>query len=149
MLISKIENKEKYFYKRILGIDYGEKRVGLALSDPLHIISSPKESLLYNTDLFWEQLVNIINKEEVGLIIVGKPFESTNKKILVKIDDFINKLHTLTQVDIFIFDENFSSKKALESMVQSGMKKKDRQKKGNIDKIAASIFLSEFLQEYF
>lgn len=142
-------NKEKYNNQRIMGIDYGEKRVGLALSDLMHIIAAPKDYFERQDKDFWDKLGNFIIINQVGLIVVGKPFGSTNQKILQKIDAFINKLSTLTSIEILTYDESYSSKRASEVMVNSGMKKKDRQKKENTDMIAASLILRDFMEENF
>ena len=142
-------NKEKYSNQRLMAIDYGEKRVGLALSDIMHIIASPKDYLERQDIDFWEKLANFIEINQVGLIVIGTPVGSTNTKILDKIQTFKKKLVTITDKDIFTYDENFTSKRASEVMVNSGMKKKDRQKKENTDMIAASLILRDFMEEYF
>lgn len=152
MIIDKIIDKDKYKMKRILGIDYGEKRVGLALSDLMHIIASPKDFLIRTENDFWSKILDFINKNNVGLIVIGKPFQSTDNKILEKIDSFIKELEkelikNKNELDIITQDENFTSIKATEVMLNSGMKKKDRQKKENKDMISASIILKEFMEE--
>lgn len=152
MIIDKIIDKDKYKMKRILGIDYGEKRVGLALSDLMHIIASPKDFLIRTENDFWSKILDFINKNNVGLIVIGKPFQSTDTKILEKIDSFIKELEkelikNKNELDIITQDENFTSIKATEVMLNSGMKKKDRQKKENKDMISASIILKEFMEE--
>lgn len=142
-------NKEKYTNQRLMAIDYGEKRVGLALSDIMHIISSPKDYLERQEKDFWDKLGNFIESNQVGLIVIGIPTGSTNTKILDKIEAFKKKLTSITDKDIFTYDENFTSKRASEVMINSGMKKTDRQKKENTDMIAASLILRDFMEEYF
>ena len=148
MIINKV-NLSDYKLTRILCIDFGKKRVGFALSDPLHIISYPKDYLLSEDIKYWEKIKNLITENDVKLIVVGYPYESKNTNILVEIDLFINNLlNKNPNIDIYKQDENFTSQKALNNMIETGMKKKDRKQKQNVDMFAASVILKEFLEEH-
>lgn len=147
MLLNKI-NLSDYKLSRIMCIDYGKKRVGFALSDPLHIISYPKDYLLAEDQKYWEKIHKLISENEVKLVVIGYPYESKNTKILEDIDKFIKSLANKNpEIDIIKQDENFTSQKALNNMIESGMKKKDRKQKQNVDMFAASVILKEFLEE--
>lgn len=148
MLLNQV-NLSDYKLTRILCIDYGNKRVGFALSDPLHIISYPKDYLLAEDQKYWDKIHKLINENEVKLVVIGYPYESKNTKILEDIDKFIkNLLSKNPNIDIFKQDENFTSQKALNNMIESGMKKKDRKQKQNVDMFAATVILKEFLEEH-
>lgn len=142
-------NKEELKLKRLLGIDFGMVRVGLALSDALHISTTPLETLQYKDNNFWNNLSEIINKNNVGGIVVGIPIyeaeTETHSKLISNINIFVNKLKKITSLPIFMQDECLTSKKAVTAMIEMGKKKKFRSTKGNTDKIAAAIILQEFL----
>lgn len=131
---------------RILAIDYGKKRVGIAVSDPLQIIAQPLVTI-ENKDIF-EFLKNYIPSNNVVEIIIGYPFQISDKEniFLTDIDRFINKIQkTFPNLKIIKWDEHYTSILAQKALVDGGFKKKDRQNKQNIDKIAAAIILQEYL----
>ena len=132
---------------RLLAIDYGLKRVGLAVSDPLQIIATALETVpAQNVFLF---LREYCKKEEVEAFIVGKPLdlnlnttESTNA--VLKFVDRLKK--TFPNQPVHLHDERFTSKMALDAMIRGGSTKKDRRKKENIDKVSATIILQSFME---
>lgn len=131
---------------RILAIDYGRKRVGLASTDPLKIIASPLDTIPAH-DIF-HFLENYLKKEEVESIVVGMPtrLDNSDTDVTQEVIRLIEKLKTkFPDVTIHEEDERFTSKLALDAAIASGMKKKDRRNKGNIDKISATIILQSFL----
>ncbi len=131
---------------RILSIDYGKKRTGIAVTDPLKIIAHPLETV--DTNILLKFLDNYFSQEEVEKVIIGHPkhLDNTDADIMPEIIKLSDKLKKKYQNIIFIFwDERYTSKRAVQTMVQAGIKKKDRRKKGNIDKIAASIILQDYL----
>ena len=132
---------------RILAIDYGGKRTGLAVTDPLQIIATglatidSKELITY--------LKKYFSTEQVELVIIGLPVNwdesDTHGTPLVK--EAIKKIEKeFPQMPLKTVDERYTSKMAKDAMLQMGMKKKDRQVKGNVDIIAATIILQEYLQ---
>ncbi len=133
---------------RILAIDYGTKRVGLAVTDPLKIIASALETV-HSKDVI-EFLKAYIETEEVESFVVGMPVnldgEDTNNTSHVK--GFVKKLQTtFPDIPIHLHDERFTSKIALQAMIASGYSKKDRRVKGNIDKISAVIILQSYMEK--
>ena len=132
---------------RIICIDYGGKRTGLAVTDPLKIIAT---SL---TTIETKELIPFLKKyfaeESVELILIGEPLNlddsATHATPLVKAA-IIRLKKEFPQIPIQTVDERYTSKLASRAMVEMGMKKKDRQVKGNIDRIAATIMLQEYLQ---
>jgi putative Holliday junction resolvase len=131
---------------RILGIDYGLKRTGLAVTDPMKIIASPLETVPTEELIKW--ISAYIKKEEVEHIVIGLPVNldmkdthTTNpvKKFIVVLNQQFPQLPVSTE------DERFTSKIAQQTMILGGMKKKDRRKKENVDKISASIILQSFM----
>lgn len=135
-------------YYRILALDYGKKRIGLAITDLMRIVVNTLEHIQNNElTLTMNKINNIINSENVKKIIVGCPIENKNNKDIVEeINIFVEKLKENPSIEVFIVDESFSSIKAVEKMVEVGKKKKFRAKKGNIDSFAAAIILEEYLQ---
>ncbi len=133
---------------RILGIDYGNKRVGLAVTDPLKIIASPLDTI-HAKDIV-AYLKNYCLREEVEKIIVGeaKTLRNENTHSSESISNFVKHLKkTFPTISIEMIDERFTSKIAMRSMVDMGLKKKDRQKKENLDKISASLILQTYLDK--
>ncbi len=132
---------------RIICIDYGGKRTGLAVTDPMQIIATalttiPSKELI-------PFLKNYMVAEPVELILIGEPLNlddsPTHGTPLVKeAIRFLTK--AFPTIPIQTVDERYSSKLAVRAMVDMGMKKKDRREKGNIDQIAATMLLQEFLQ---
>ncbi len=132
---------------RILSIDYGAKRTGLAVTDPNQIIASPLETVA-TKDLF-EYLKKYLEQEEVCEIVIGHPkhADNTDADIFSAIKNFANRLkNNFPNIKYVFYDERYTSKMAAKEMVYAGFKKKDRQKKGNLDKIAAALILQEYLQ---
>lgn len=132
---------------RILCIDYGGKRTGLAVTDPLQIIATALETVA--THDLYTYLKAYFAKEPVELILIGAPLNlddtPTHATPLVEAA-CIRLKKEFPHIPIKKVDERFTSKMASRAMVEMGMKKKDRQVKGNIDQIAATIMLQEYLQ---
>lgn len=132
---------------RILAIDYGSKRVGLAVTDPLRIIASSLEAL-HSKDLI-DFLKNYLAKEKVDIIVVGEPKTLNNVKSDSArfIDPFVVHLQrTFPEVKVERYDERFTSSIAQQTMLLGGMKKKDRRVKENVDKISATIILQDYME---
>jgi putative Holliday junction resolvase len=132
---------------RLLAIDYGLKRVGLAVTDPLQIIATALETVPANTVLNF--LKTYCEQEEVDAFIVGKPLDlnlrETDSTEAVK--KFVSKLKkSFPQHVVHLHDERFTSKMALDAMIRAGSTKKDRRKKENIDKVSATIILQSFME---
>lgn len=132
---------------RILCIDYGGKRTGLAVTDPLRIIAVALTTI--ETRELFVYLKKYMLQETVDLILIGEPLNlddsATHATPLVKAAILRLKKEFPT-IPVETVDERFTSKMASRAMVEMGMKKKDRQQKGNIDQIAATIMLQEYLQ---
>ncbi len=132
---------------RILAIDYGGKRTGLAVTDPQQIIATGLDTIES------KQLISYLKKyfltEAVELIIIGLPknWDDTDTHGTAPAEAAIKKLQKeFPQIPLKTVDERYTSKMAKDAMLQMGMKKKDRRIKGNVDIIAATIILQEYLQ---
>lgn len=134
--------------ERILAIDYGKKRVGLALSDPLKLFAYPLETLM-NDAKFMQQLLSIIVKYNVNEIILGYPLKENGEKSesTLMVESFHEELTKKTQIPIRLFDERYSSEMAMNNILQSVTSKKKRRDKGLVDRNAAAVILSEYLRE--
>ncbi len=132
---------------RIICIDYGGKRTGLAVTDPLQIIATALITI--ETKKLIPFLKNYFQNETVELILIGEPLNlddtATHATPLVKAA-IIQLKKAFPTIPIKTVDERFTSKMASRAMIDMGMKKKDRQIKGNVDQIAATIMLQEYLQ---
>lgn len=131
---------------RILALDFGKKRTGIAVTDPLQIIASGFDTV--ETKQLLTYLKDYISKEEVDIFVVGLPKQMNNQPSESEhlIQPFIKKLkNAFPNIPIEREDERFTSKLAFQSMIDSGMKKKQRQNKATIDKISATLILQSFL----
>lgn len=134
---------------RIIAIDYGLKRVGLAVTDPLQLIATPLTTV--PTTNILDFLLSYIEQETINLCVIGVPVDLKNQQspIIYAIAKFIAMLKKrIPHLQIFKQDERYTSRLAIASLVEGGFKKKDRQKKENIDKISATIILQSFLRTY-
>ncbi len=132
---------------RILSIDYGGKRTGLAVTDPLQIIATGLETI--DSKELIPYLKKYLAKEEVELIIIGLPknWDDTDTHGTPLVEAAIKKIgKEFPTMPIKTVDERYSSKMAKDAMLEMGMKKKDRRDKKNVDLIAATIILQEYLQ---
>ena len=130
-----------------MGIDYGTKRIGLAVTDPLQIIASGLDTV--ETDKIWAFLERYLSEEEVERIVIGYPLHLDGQPtyVAVQVDEFIKKLHEqFPTLEVTKHDERFTSKDAKQIILQSGAKKKKRRDKSLVDKVSAVLILQDFLE---
>jgi putative holliday junction resolvase len=132
---------------RILAIDYGLRRTGIAVSDPLQIIANSLETV--ETKNLLTYLKTYVEKENVAMIVIGLPKNLANEDTdaTSSVRDFIKILQTtFPTLPIHSYDERFTSKMAMQTLVAAGTTKKFRKNKtGNIDKVSATIILQDFM----
>lgn len=134
---------------RILSIDYGSKRTGLAVTDPLQIIATGLTTV--ETPKLIPFIKDYFLKEQVEMIIIGMPsnWDDTDTHATPLVKKFILELKkNFPGIAIKEVDERYTSKLASQAMVHMGMKKKQRREKGMVDQVAATIMLQEYLQHY-
>ncbi len=132
---------------RIIGIDYGTKRIGIATTDPLQIIASPLETVA--TPQIFDYLTQYFFTEEVERIIVGEPkkLDDTDGDILPQVRRFVERLNQLfPNIPVDMQDERYTSREAQRIIINSGIKKMKRRDKTLVDKISASIILEEWMK---
>jgi putative Holliday junction resolvase len=133
---------------RIIGIDYGKKRIGLAVTDPLKIFASPLKTV--SVQEFDTCIDEYLKSEQVDAFIVGYPVQMNNKpsESVKFIDPFIKKLKKkFPGKPVHLVDERFTSKMAFRAMIDGGVKKEKRKDKTVIDKISASLILQSWLDK--
>ena len=131
---------------RIIAIDYGKKRTGLAITDPLKLIASGLQTV--ETDKIFVFLTDYFSKEKVACVIVGEPkqMDGTPSQSAEIINAFVVKFQAaFPEMPVNRVDERFTSKMAFQTMIDSGLKKKQRQNKALVDEIAATIMLQDHL----
>ena len=131
---------------RILAIDYGKKRVGLAVTDSLHITANALETV--STEHIFDYLTQYLARENVEKFVIGLPTQMNGQpsESMQYIQPFVNKLSKLfPQQEIIFVDERFSSSLAQKTILEAGVKKKARQNKALVDKVAATIILQSYL----
>ena len=132
---------------RILAIDYGQKRTGIAVTDPLQMIANGLATI--DTKELEKFIVDYVAKEDVSTIVMGKPTQMNGEtsENMKRIEPFFNRLKKLfPDKEITYYDERFTSVLAHQAMLQSGISKKARQNKALVDKISATIILEDYMQ---
>lgn len=132
---------------RILSIDYGRKRTGLAVTDPLQLIAGGLATV--STSELFDWLKNYIASEPVERIVIGEPRQPNGEpsENLARVQQFVNRWRkAVPEVPIEYFDERFTSVLAHQAMLDSGIGKKARQNKGLVDEISATIILQDYMR---
>lgn len=133
---------------RILSIDYGKKRTGLAVTDSLQIIAGGLGTV--ETSVLYEYIEAYIQREQVERIVIGKPMQPNGQpsENMVRVENFYNRWRKAhPEIPIEYYDERFTSVLAHRAMIDGGVKKKTRREnKGLVDEISATIILQDYLQ---
>ena len=132
---------------RILSIDYGKKRTGLAVTDPLQIIAGGLATVA--TSELYDYLVNYVAREEVERIVIGEPRQPNGQpsENLPRVQQFVNRWRkAMPQIPIEYYDERFTSVLAHQAMIDGGLGKKARQNKALVDEISATIILQDYMR---
>ena len=133
---------------RILAIDYGTKRTGIAVSDPLQIIGSALETVPTSEILVF--LKKYLAEEEVETIVVGEPMypDGNPAQIAPQVKGFVNQLRkTFPNLEIAMQDERYTSEEAKAVILQSGARQKKRRDKSLVDRVSAAIILQQFMEK--
>lgn len=130
---------------RLLGIDYGTKKIGLAVTDELRIISSPYDTQP-NTPQFWGYLEKLVKDYNIDGFVVGKPLHDGENSFVKEVLRFVDELHQRFSFTIYLQDESLSSKESRSFLIQSG--KRGKKLKQDLDKYAAQAILHNFLESY-
>jgi putative Holliday junction resolvase len=132
---------------RIVSIDYGKKRTGLAVTDPLQII--PGGLATVSTSTLFEFLSDYVQKEQVERIVIGEPRQPNGQpsENLARVQQFVNRWRkAMPQIPIEYYDERYTSVLAHQTMLDAGLKKKGRQDKALVDEISATIILQDYMR---
>ena len=133
---------------RILAIDYGRKRVGLAVSDSQQIIANKLATVSSHT--IWDFLQTYFRNEQVDEVVVGYPLQMNNtaSEAVVYINPFIKRFkEKFPEISLVVADERFTSKMAFQAMIDGGVKKTGRKNKALIDAISATIILQSYMEQ--
>ncbi len=133
---------------RILAIDYGRKRVGLAVTDPSKIIANKLTTVA--THEIWQFLEQYLKKEKVDQVIVGYPRQMNNEpsEAVLYINPFLKRFQKVyPDMPLELVDERFTSKMAFQTMIDAGLKKKARQNKELVDAVSATIILQSYMEQ--
>jgi len=139
---------EKEDMGRVLAIDYGKKRVGLAVTDPAQIIANKLTTVATNE--LWDFLQNYFSKETVDEVIIGYPRQLNNQpsEAVTYINPFIKKFkREYPEMNLELMDERFTSKMAFQTMIDGGVSKKGRRNKAMVDAISATIILQNYMEQ--
>ena len=140
-------DSEGFSLRRILGIDYGARRIGLSLSDPLQIIATAY-GVVENSSGMWRRIIEIIAREDVELIVVGMPttLKGEKGKKALEVETFMATLRNHVDIPLATWDERFTTSIAQRTRLSMGTKRSDRRTRdGSLDAMAASVMLQGFL----
>ena len=131
---------------RIMAVDYGRKRVGLAVTDPLKIIATGLDTV-HSSEVL-DYIGRYVQREAVELFVVGFPrnLDYSDAELMPEVRAFAGKLEKRFGLPVVPVDERFTSKIALRTMIDAGMKKSERRKKENTDRLSAVIILQSYLE---
>lgn len=131
---------------RILAVDYGKKRTGVAVTDPLQIIANGLATV--PTAELYDYLVKYTQTEQVELIVVGEPKQPNGEpsENLARVREFVARWKKRQQIPVVYYDERFTSVLAHKAMLDGGLRKKARQNKALVDEISATIILQSYLE---
>ena len=132
---------------RIVSIDYGKKRTGLAVTDPLQLIAGGLATV--STSELFEYLTQYVAKESVERLVIGEPRQPNGQpsENLARVQQFVNRWRkAMPQIPIEYFDERFTSVLAHQAMLAGGLRKKARQDKALVDEISATIILEDYMR---
>ena len=132
---------------RILSIDYGKKRTGIAVTDPLQIIANGLATV--STSELFDYLKDYLSREQVERIIIGRPLQTNGQpsENLQRVEQFVNRWRKeMPDVPVEYVDERFTSVLAHQAMIDGGLRKKARQDKALVDKISATIILEDYMR---
>jgi len=134
---------------RILGIDFGTKRIGLALTDPTGIIASGAGTIENDMNVL-DRIADLVRSNDVHQIVIGMPYAPDGGKGQKgrQVEAFIARLRGVVTIPVETWDESFTSIGAQEAMRRGGMKKKQRREKGRVDEMAARLLLQEYLENH-
>lgn len=132
---------------RIMAIDYGKKRTGVAVTDPLQLIASRLETV--DSEKIWQFLDEYFSREAVEMVLIGYPVQPNNQpsEALRYVNPFVQKFRQKYAVEVRLVDERYSSKMAFQSMIDAGLRKSQRQNKETVDGVSATILLQSFLEQ--
>lgn len=131
---------------RVLSIDYGKKRTGIAVTDSLQIIASGLVTVATST--LYDFLIDYISKEQVERIVIGKPMQPNGEpsENFKRVEQFVNRWRNHQHIPIEYYDERFTSVLAHRTMIDAGLHKKARQNKELVDQISATIILQDWMK---
>ena len=131
---------------RLLGIDYGTKRVGVAETDDLKIIASPLTTI-HSSEIV-QFIIDYAQKHDLEAVVLGEPknLDTSATHSTKQVQQFASHLRKkIAPIEVILEDERFTSKMASQAMISGGVKKSKRREKGNLDKVSASIILQSYL----
>jgi len=133
---------------RFVGIDFGTKRIGIAISDPLNMFATPIATI-ENNPAFWKKFFDILKDYKIKAFVVGYPLKENgeNSVLIPEVEKFIERLEKKFRLPIIKVDERYSSSIAEQQILDSVTSRKKRRDKGLIDRKAAAVFLQDFLDE--
>ena len=132
---------------RILSIDYGKKRTGLAVTDPLQLIAGGLATV--STSELFDYLCRYVEREPVERLVIGEPRQPNGQpsENLVRVQQFVNRWRkVMPQIPIEYYDERFTSVLAHQAMLEGGLRRKARQDKALVDEISATIILQDYMR---
>ncbi|MDW8074707.1 MAG: Holliday junction resolvase RuvX [Bacteroidota bacterium] len=136
-------------HRRGAAFDYGRRRIGWAVCDELHVTITPKGTFLRQSPTLWDDITAALQRERVEFCLVGVPLREDEviSPLVLEINNFASRLEKHSGLPVILVDESFSSRRAVATMVEIGVRRQERRRKGRTDEIAAALILRDFLED--
>lgn len=137
------------YRRRGAAFDYGRKRIGWAVCDEFHVTVTPKGTFRRQSPTLWEDITTALQSERVEFCIVGLPLREDGAvtPLFLEIINFAKRLEQMTRLPVILVDESFSSRRAVATMVEIGVPRGERRRRGRTDQVAAAVILRDFLED--
>ncbi|MCX8050618.1 MAG: Holliday junction resolvase RuvX [Chlorobi bacterium] len=135
--------------RRGAAFDYGRKRIGWAICDEYHVTITPKGTFQRQSPTLWDDILEALHRERIHFCLVGVPLrdDGTISPLVLEINNFAERLERISELPVMLVDESFTSRRAVATMVEIGVRRSQRLRRGRTDEIAAALILRDFLED--
>jgi putative Holliday junction resolvase len=141
--------KDLVHRRRGAAFDYGRKRIGWAVCDEYHVTITPKGTFQRQSPTLWDEILGALAQERIGFCLVGVPLRDDGviSPLIFEINSFARQLEDYSELPVILVDESYTSRRAVATMVEIGVRRQERRRRGRTDEIAAALILRDFLED--
>lgn len=136
-------------HRRGAAFDYGRKRIGWAICDEYHVTITPKGTFQRQSPTLWADILTALQQERIQFCLVGVPLREDGviSPLVLEINNFAHRLEALSALPVILVDESYSSRRAMATMVEIGVRRRERSRRERTDEIAAALIMRDFLED--